>query len=346
MIQSPMQVPNMPMQQLPQQGGGANAVAINIYNPQAYGTVPTQVANTPYQVPQPVYQIPYAPMYSDNAMTNPMAYQQFMPVNNVLNAPNQMSEPQFIAPAPQAMPPSVIDAQVAQAPVAPVAEAVAPVAPIEVQQPAQVVDVDTLVQNLKSTDANVRGEAINQIAGYAQEAPEVALQIVSEPIMQALVDIINEDTTGLEGPTAEQKAVSEKIMKGEQLTAQEEAIAQQQTSPLEIANHNRAISIYTLAMIQKLQREELNQYIETQKANGQEPIAPLNIQDLIGYNEMVNVIKTEADDNVKLAAIEGLGHIVEPQDQASVEALLNEAQKSSNPDIQNAATDALAKFAA
>ena len=44
-------------------------------------------------------------------------------------------------------------------------------------------------------------------------------------------------------------------------------------------------------MIQKLQRDELNQYIETQKANGQETLPALKMQDLIGYNDIVNVIK-------------------------------------------------------
>ena len=57
---------------------------------------------------------------------------------------------------------------------------------------------------------------------YAQSQPEVALQVVSEPVMQALVSVINEDTTGLQGPTAEQIAVAEKINKGEQLTKEEE----------------------------------------------------------------------------------------------------------------------------
>ena len=122
MIQSPNM--QMPMQPIPQQGSGANAVAINIYNPQAYGSVPNAQAQVPYNVEQPIYQMPYMPMYPQANTVAPIqipsAYQQFMPVNNVMNAPvmPQASaiEPQFVAPAPQAMPQSVMAPAVEQAP--------------------------------------------------------------------------------------------------------------------------------------------------------------------------------------------------------------------------------------
>ncbi len=367
----------MPMQaQYPQQGG-ANAVAINIYNPQAYGSAPNaQAGAVPQYCGQSVYGMPYVPTYSATGMTNPMAYQQYMPMNNTSQIipyyPAQtapaveqsitQTSPQIIpyypaqatSVAQEDMPQSIIAPQVAiQPPVAEQPQAAEqpqtveqPQAVEQPQQPAKTVDVDALVQNLKSTDANVRGQAIKEIAGYAQEAPEVALQVVSEPIMQALVDIINEDTSKLEGPTAEQQAVNEKIQKGEKLTAEEQKIAEQQSSPQEIANHNKTIAIYTLAMIQKLQREELNQYIESQKANGQEAIAPLGVQDLIGYNEMANIAQNSKDDNLKLAAIEALGHVVEPQDKAVIEPILAPLKNSSNEDVKNAANEVVTKLAA
>ena len=48
----------------PQQGG-ANAVSINIYNPQAYaGQAPQQMAQpAPYAYQNPLYQMPQASMY-------------------------------------------------------------------------------------------------------------------------------------------------------------------------------------------------------------------------------------------------------------------------------------------
>lgn len=371
MIQSPNMQPQM--QQVPQQGTGANAVAINIYNPQAYGSAPAQQA--PYAYEQPIYQLPYAPAYSNVNMAQPMAYQQFIPMNNVMNAPQVMPEQQFVAPAPQQMPQSVlaqpievapqavqvqeapaIEApQAAQAQEAPAIEAPqataaqATEAPaveiVEPQEATPVVDIDGLVQSLKNVDPEAKAQAINQIAAYAQESPEIALQVVSEPIMQSLVDIVNEDTTALEGPNEQQVAVSEKIAKGEQLTPEENAIAEQ-LSPRDMANKNRIFALYTLAMIQKLQRDELNQYIESQKANGQEPIAPLNVQDLVGYNDVVNVIKNDVRPEVKVAGIQALEHVLEPQDKEAVEPILAEAQNSEDEAVKGAAAQAMAKFAA
>ena len=333
----------------PQQGG-ANAVAINIYNPQAYGAPATQQQVPPYAYTNSLYNMPQVSAYPQMA-AQPMAYPQYIPTGVVNNAPMLINEPQLTAPAPQAMPQSVIAPEVAAAPVqqevaqAPVQQAPAPVEIVEPQQQAQVIDIDGLVNNLKSADVNLKGETINQIATYAQEAPEVALQVVSEPVMQGLVDIINENTTALQGPTPEQIAVAEKIAKGEQLTPEEDALAEQ-LSPRDAANKNRIFALYTLAMIQKLQRDELNQYIEAQKANGQETIAPLNVQDLVGYNDVVNVIKNDARPEVKVAAIQALQHVVEPQDKATVEAVLAEAQNSSDEGVKQAATEAMAKFAA
>lgn len=328
--------------------GGANAVNINIFEPKAYaGSAPTAPSSqAPYAYQQPIYNMPYTPVYPTGmpAPAQPEAYQQFMPINNVNTAP--ITEPQFVAPAPSAMPQSIITPEVAQAPTVE-QQAVAPT-PVEIVEPqvqAPVVDVDTLVQNLKSADANLKGDTINQIAAYAQESPEIALQVVSEPVMQALVDVINEDTTALQGPTAEQIAVAEKIARNEQLTPEEDKLSEE-LSPRDLANKNRIFALYTLAMIQKLQRDELNQYIETQKANGQEAIAPLNIQDLVGYNDVVNVIKNDARPEVKVAAIQALDHVVEPQDKATVEAVLADSINSQDEAIKAAATETLAKFAA
>ena len=337
----------------PQQGG-ANAVSINIYNPQAYGSTGATnmpaVQNVPYAYTNSLYQMPQASAYAMPQTNQALMYPQYMPVQPAMTQPiNQ----QVIAPMPQAMPESVLN----QAPVQNTqvidsqAQAVdqqaqaAPVEIVEPQQVAQTVDVDTLVQNLKSADANVRAEAINQIATYAQDTPEIALQVVTEPIMQSLISVINEDTTGLQGPTQEQIAVAEKIAKGEQLTPEEDALAEQ-LSPRDMANKNRIFALYTLAMVQKLQRDELNQYIEAQKANGQETIAPLKVEDLIGYNEVVNVIKNDARPEVKVAAIQALQHVVEPQDKAAVEAVLTEAQASQDEAVKTAATEAMTKFAA
>ena len=124
--------------QYPQQGG-ANAVSINIYNPQAYGSTgavnPGQCA--PYQYTNSLYQMPQASAYAPAASAQPA----YMPPY-VMQAP--MPQQQFVAPAPQAMPESVIAPQVAVAPMVEQTQnnatqvAAQEAAPVEIVEPQQV----------------------------------------------------------------------------------------------------------------------------------------------------------------------------------------------------------------
>ena len=99
-------------------------------------------------------------------------------------------------------------------------------------------------------------------------------------------------------------------------------------------------------MIQKLQRDELNQYIETQKANGEQPIEALKLEDLIGYNDIVNIINNDQRPEVKVADIQALEHVAEVDDKAKVQGVLANSLKSSDEAVKSAAQEALSKFEA
>lgn len=350
--------PTNAQQLYPAQGGGANAVSINIFNPQAYGSPQGMPAATaPYSYPNSLYAMPQASLYQQQGQmpAAPAVMPGQYPVYPGVVQQNNMQPP--IAPAPQMMPDSVLTpgaAQVAQN-VEPQAVAQPEAVAQNDQQPevtdvqntvnAPIINTDELVQGLTSADADTKANAINKIAEYVQSEPETALQVVSEPIMNSLVNIINEDTSGLEGPTDKQIEIAEKIAKGEQLTPEENTLSEQ-LSPRDKANKNRIFALYTLAMTQKLQRDELNQYIETQKANGEQPIEPLAINNLIGYNDIVNVINNDPRPEVKVAAIQALQFVAEPQDKATIEAVLADSLKSQDEGIKTAATETLASFAA
>lgn len=326
-----IQQPNFAQMPLAYPQGGANAVSINIYNPQAYGAS----AQAPYNYTNSLYQVPNTQIYqpqAQNVQPAPEAYQQYVPVQMPVVQP-------VIAPAPQLMPDSVMTQpqQTAEQPAVQVVEA-------KKEPSVQTVDTEALIRDLKSTDTEVRAQAINKIAAYAQEKPEIALQVVSEPIMQSLVDVIKEDTSNLEGPTAKQIEIAEKISKGIELTPEEDALSEQ-LSPRDKANKNRIFALFTLAMIQKLQRDELNQYIETQKANGEQSIDPLKLEDLIGYSEVQNIINNDRPE-LKVAAIQALQHVAEPQDKALVEKVLADSLKSKDEGVKLAAQEAMAKFGA
>ena len=97
-------------------------------------------------------------------------------------------------------------------------------------------------------------------------------------------------------------------------------------------------------MIQKLQRDELDQYIEAQKANGQEAISPLKIEDLVGYNDIANVINNDTRPEVKVAAIQAIQYVANNEDKATVQNLLASSLNSNDEVIKAAANEAMAKF--
>ena len=342
--------------------GGANAVSINIFNPQAYGSAPqqqtTNTSNTaPYDYTNSVYNMPQASVYQpDQQGVATAQYPQYLPQAQTLpvapqaQAPEQAQVPTppavapVAAPAPEIMPQSVMEQ--AQAPQAP-EQAQVPQQTEQVQAPqanqaetpeAEKIDTEVLVSDLKSDDNEKKAGAIDKIAEYVQGKPEVALQVVSEPIMQALTSIINEDTSSLQGPSEEQIKIAQKVAKGEKLTEEEDKLSEQ-LSPRDMANKTRIFALYTLAMIQKLQRDELDQYIETQKQNGEQPIEPLKLNDLIGYQDIVNTIKKDSRPEVQIAAIQALKYIVKPEDEATVKEVLNDSLKSNDKDVKAAAQE-------
>ena len=315
------------------QPSGANAVSINIYNPQAYGSAAQQ---PPYDYSNSVYNVPQNSVYGQGVQYVP---QQYAPQVNQGYAQNAIQPVIAAIPAPQMMPASVMEQAPAQQ------------TPTEVeienkpQEDATVkVDTDTLINNLKSTDAKTREAAINKLAEYAQDDDvNVIKQVITEPIMQTLVDIISEDTTGLQGPTQEQINVAEKVAKGEQLTPEEDKISEE-LSPRDAANQNRMFALYTLAMLQKFQREEVDQYIETQKANGQEAISPLKLEDVYGYNGVVDVIKNDPRPEVKVAAIQSLRHVAKPEDAETVKTVLADALNSNDEEVKAVAQETVAQY--
>ena len=98
-----------PYQQIPYpQQGGANAVSINIYNPQAYGGTPAQSLapqQVPYNYTNSFYQMPQVNAYQQ-PLQIPEVYQQYMPTAPIQYPAAPVQSP--IAPAPQIMPESVM----------------------------------------------------------------------------------------------------------------------------------------------------------------------------------------------------------------------------------------------
>ncbi len=312
----------------------ASAVNIQIFEPKAYAA-----PQTPAQVQNPVYAYPQTSMYAQPYMNQ---YQQYMPQPYALPMAPQAQPPQQQMPAPviEQQQAPVEQAPAQQAPVQPQAPAV-DTASTQTQNPQNQVDVNALVAGLQNPDTKVQEDSITKIANLSQGEPAMQNAVLSEPVMRGLADIIKQDTSGLQGPSEAQIAAINKAASGQQLTPEEQALTEQ-LAPKTAADKNRVISMFTLAMLQKNQRDEIDRYNATQDAQNQVPQLPVN--DLIGYNEIENAARNEQEKEVKLAAIQALSYVARPEDKQALEPVFQAALQDPEPLIQSAASEALANI--
>ena len=346
----------------PQAAPTASAVNIQIFEPKAYGGAPlNQVQNPMYAYPQQsVYSQPYVNQYAQympqQVPQMPVAqYPQYAPQAAPVPAPQvtQVAPQEMPAPvlnqapqAPEQQTPQAAkapEAQQAQAPAEQPQAQQAQAAPnVEVAAPTQpdqnAVDVNALVEGLKSTDNKVQEDTITKIANYSQGSPDMQNAVLNEPVMKGLIDIIKQDTSGLQGPTEAQVAAINKAASGAKLTPEEEALTKE-LAPKTLADKNRVISMFTLALLQKNQRDEIDRYNQAQDPNNQLP--QLKINDLMGYNEIENAARNDSEKEVKLAAIQALAYVARPEDKEALQPVLTAAMQDSEPLIQQAANEVL-----
>ena len=328
--------PYYPMQATP----SASAVNIQIFEPKAYSGQPTN------NVANPIYAYPQQSMYSQPYMNQ---YQQYMPQAPMYMPQAQQVQqlPQQQMPAPLLTPQAPATEQAPQTPQATVEQQTPAQPDMQIQQPTEqnqnAVDVNSLVAGLKSTDNKTQEDAITKIANLSQGTPEMQSAVLSEPVMRGLADIVKQDTSSLQGPTEAQVAAINKAASGAKLTPEEEALTKE-LAPKTLADKNRVISMFTLAMLQKNQRDEVDRYNATQDPNNQLPQLKLN--DLIGYTEIENAARNDNEKEVKLAAIQALSYVAKPEDKETIEPVLKAAMNDPEPLIQQAANEVLTNIGA
>ena len=328
--------PYYPMQATP----SASAVNIQIFEPKAYSGQPTN------NVANPIYAYPQQSMYSQPYMNQ---YQQYMPQAPMYMPQAQQVQqlPQQQMPAPLLTPQAPATEQAPQAPQATVEQQTPAQPDMQIQQPTEqnqnAVDVNSLVAGLKSTDNKTQEDAITKIANLSQGTPEMQSAVLSEPVMRGLADIVKQDTSSLQGPTEAQVAAINKAASGAKLTPEEEALTKE-LAPKTLADKNRVISMFTLAMLQKNQRDEIDRYNATQDQNNQLPQLKLN--DLIGFTEIENAARNDNEKEVKLAAIQALSYVAKPEDKETIEPVLKAAMNDPEPLIQQAANEVLTNIGA
>lgn len=365
----PMANPYMVQQQttympVPQQPK-LNAVNIEINNPSVGTPGVGQVAQ--YAQPtMPYYTYPQAPIYNyPPAQTQQPCYMpmpQQVPQAPVVPAPvaAEAAQPAPVAQAPVTVPvqppvqpaiqqqninvpqaPMPVDTTAEKAPVVPApvvstpepvkADAKPEVVPAETVTPQ--VDLNSFIAKLANQDFDVQAAGMQEIANMVTETPEKATELVDTKVFDALTNIINFDSSKLEGPTQEQIAAREKIMAGQTVTDEEKALANKIT-PKEQAERNKSYAIFASAMMQKLYGDEV--------ARLSNQTVPLT--DLPGALTIVDNLKDNPNPMVRASAIDALSYIQNPAYKNDLNTVFTIAQNDSDPGVAETAKAALEKL--
>ena len=368
MIQAPNLVnpymqPQMQYMTQPLPAPNYNAVKIDVHNPSVSAPGVGQVAmNVPqYAAPtMPYYTYPQAQLY-DYPQTQAQPYymppqQQIVcPPCPVAQQPQAPVQAQTVAPAPQtqaiepAVAQQVVPQQVIQqnynapAPVvtqpaeAPKAEQKTAEAPkVEIEQPVPMtpqVDLNSFIAKLTNPDFEVQANAMEEIANMVKDEPQKATELLDEKIVNALNTIVNNDSSKLAGPTAEQIAARQKLMKGEQLSDADKKLATTIT-PMEQSERNKSYAMFTSSIMQKLYGDEVA------KLTG----STVPLTELPGAVTIVEQLKNNPNPMVRTSAIEALSYIQQPAYKQDLTTLFTIAKNDQDKNVQEAATAALAKL--
>ena len=328
MMQPYMPQPTQPAAPAP----NYNAVKIDVHNPSvsAPGMAPTM----------PYYSYPQAQLYDyPKAQTQPY----YMPLQQPVYPQVQAPVAQTVPPAPQAVAPQpVIQQQNINTP-SPVvtqpqqAEQKPAAAPkVEVEQPVPMtpqVDLNAFLAKLSNPDYEVQANAMEEIANMVKDDPQKATELLDEKVVNALNTIINADSSKLAGPTAEQIAARQKLMKGEQISDAEKQLATTIT-PMEQAERNKSYAMFTSSIMQKLYGDEVN------KLTG----STVPLTELPGAVTIVEQLKNNPNPMIRTSAIEALSYIQQPAYKQDLTTLFTIAKNDQDKNVQDAATAALAKL--
>ncbi len=282
---------------------------------------PAAVATAPVQ-PAPVQPVP--------APKAPEQVQQ--PAQPVIQQQNINVPP--VAPQPVPVPP--VAAPVVPEPVVSTPETVKPevkpeVVPSETVAPQ--VDINSFIAKLTNPDYEVQASGMEEIANMVKTSPEKATELVDTKVFDALTNIINADTSKLEGPTQEQLAAREKFMSGKETTDAEKQLANK-LSPKEQAERNKSYALFTSAIMQKLYGDEVKRLSNT--------TVPLT--ELPGVITVVDNLKDNPNPMVRASAIEALSYIQNPEYKKDLTTVFTVAQNDQDPGVAESAKMALERL--
>ena len=317
-----------------------NGVNIEIINPQGQGANPNACQMPAQFVPQPTY-MPIQPVVmpatypsapTSQVVVNPQPQPQVeQPV--VTQPTVQMEQPvNTVAAAPVAQQPVEVPAPVIQS--APVAEAPQAAAPVVDQAvaPDPSVTPEAFAGKLKTTDLDAQKTAIEEIAETVKNNETAGPILLDTQIFDGLVEVINKDTSALEGPSPEVIALREK---DPSQLSEADKVKAGTPSELEKAEINKQYALYTIAYMQ----ERLNNELE--KRNG----SALELKDLPCIENVITTAKENPNPMLRIGALAALSHIARPEYKADLTTIFELAKSDEDARVQEAATKALEALA-
>ena len=347
MIQAPnlynpyMQVPMMQPQQTP--APNYNAVKIDVHNPSVSAPGVGQVAMNVPQYAQPtmpyytypqtqLYEYPQAPVqpYYMPVMQAPQAPVMTTPIQPLPTEPvNPQIQQQNINMVPQTQVPEPVVTQEPQ-------KADKTQTPVEIQKPEPVapqVDLNSFIAKLTNPDFEVQAGAMEEIANMVKDEPQKATELLDEKVMNALTNIINNDSSKLAGPTPEQITARQKLMAGEKLSDADTKLATTIT-PMEQSERNKSYAMFTASIMQKLYGDEVAKLTNT----------TVPLPELPGAVTIVEQLKNNPNPIVRASAIEALSYIQQPAYKKDLTSLFTVAKNDKDKNVQEAANIALSKL--
>jgi uncharacterized membrane-anchored protein YjiN (DUF445 family) len=187
---------------------------------------------------------------------------------------------------------------------------------------------------LTGSDLAAQEKALEDMATTVQNNPEQAKDLLDTKVMDGLTNVIQADTSKLEGPSQQQLEIKNKIAQNKTVTDAEKAEADK-VSPKEQAEMNKKYALYTTAMLQKVYGDSVEKMSNS--------VVPMT--DLPDAAVVVEQVKSNSNPAVRSAAVDALSYIQRPEYKKDLNTIFTLAQKDQDAGVQEAAKTALDKLA-
>ena len=199
-------------------------------------------------------------------------------------------------------------------------------------------NTDEVVKTLNSKDLKEQTIGLATIAFICEENPKIAKQFLNPPIVKALTDILKQDSKKLSGPTPQQLKLRKEVMEGKKISDEQMKIASQ-SSPMEMSERNKQFAIYTIALLDGIL---INEFDKNNKTSSEK--IDLEMRDLPGMDDVINVLKTDPNPVLRTTAVEALFFIAKPQFNPVIKPILKAASNDKDIKVSETAKKALANI--